>query len=100
MKKLILFLSTFVLLSCASQVSNTNNDGSSYEKAIVIKASNEMIGVGKEYEWIKINFPGAQLVEQSSGPHNGRKYDIITIKTSDGQKRTFYFDINNFYGKY
>ena len=32
---------------------NTGNDGSSFEKAIVIKEKSEMTGVDAEYAWIR-----------------------------------------------
>jgi len=102
MKTFLLALSiAFSIVSCSTQNATTNNnDGSSYEKAIVIKASNEMLGVGKEYEWIKNNYPNSKPVSQSSTKYNGRYYDVIKIKTSDGQEKSIYFDINNFYGKF
>ena len=103
MKKILFILSIlFMITSCSTQSSTTNNgnDGSSYEKAIVIKASSEDVGVRKEYEWIRNNYPNSQFDGQSTGSYKGRHYDVITIINSDNQEKTIYFDINNFYGKF
>lgn len=79
---------------------STENDGSSFEKAIVIKEKNETAGVHAEYEWLKENYPGYRTKGQSLSDYKGRPFDIITIITADGFEKSIYFDISNFFGKF
>ena len=80
----------------------TDSDGSSPEKAIVIqniKSYSE--GVDAECEYLESIY-GKQNVEwrlneQGVTMYRKRFYDIIKIKFRNGQKRTFWFDINAFY---
>jgi VCBS repeat-containing protein len=37
--------------------------------------------------------------EQSLQKHGARLYDAMEITTSDGTRKTVYFDISEFYGK-
>ena len=79
---------------------SVENDGSSFEKAIVIQARNENDGVSAEYAWIRQHYPGCKINGQSLVDHNKKPYDLIKIKTSDGRDLTIYFDISNFFGKF
>ncbi len=78
---------------------NSTNDGSSYEKAIVINAKNEQKGVAAEYEWLRNNYPGYKLIKQSLQSKGQKHYDAMLIKTKQGEEKTIYFDITNFFGK-
>lgn len=117
MKKIIpVLLLSIVFVSCSSSrknVSSTNNsgqlemskanpdaDGSSFEKAIVIMEKSETVGVNAEYKWLKDNYPGCTTKGQALVFNNKRPYDILTIKTKDGEEKKIYFDISNFYGKF
>jgi len=75
-------------------------DGSSYEKAIVIQEKSETPGVNAEYKWIAEHYPGYSRGMQSLNFYNKKPYDIITIKTKDGEEKKIYFDISNFFGKF
>ena len=75
-------------------------DGSSYEKAIIIRQETEKAGVDAEYVWIGAKYPGYKMLGQSLTQKDGKPYDILDIKTASGEKVTVYFDISNFFGKW
>jgi hypothetical protein len=114
MKKiLILFVFCILIVSCsttkrASNVTTnqnnisitTENDGSSYDKAIVINEKNESDGVHAEYAWLKKKYPGYNSKGQSLSFYKKKPYDIISIVTSEGLEKNIYFNISNFYGKF
>jgi hypothetical protein len=72
----------------------SGGDGSSIEKAVIIKAPDNFIGVRVEYAWIKKNCPGWKLEKQSAF-----KAGKMEFSTPDGRQKTIYFDITAFYGK-
>ncbi len=75
------------------------NDGSSAERAIVIKAKDEAAGVAAEYDWLRAKYPGHTFMQQSTNTVGRKMYDVMVIKTKEGEEKTFYFDITNFFGK-
>lgn len=75
-------------------------NGLSISEAIVINESNETDGVAAEYDWLRANYPGYSLIKQSLINVEGKPYDKMDIKTADGVKKTIYFDISNFFGKF
>src|SRR5687767_2581632 len=79
---------------------NTDNDGSSFEKAIVIEEKSTLIGVDAEYAWIRQQYPGYKKQSQSLHHLNNRSYDIITIITKEGEEKKIHFDITKFFGKF
>jgi uncharacterized membrane protein YkoI len=83
-----------------SPKSSAQKDGSNYEKAIVIKAKNEAKGVAEEYKWLREQYPGYKLIEQSLSSEGKKHYDILKIQTKDGEEKSIYFDITNFFGKW
>lgn len=108
---LLILLSIGLFFSCSTHKKITNNentttvkdsfnDGSSYEKAIVIQEKSETTGVDAEYKWIRIYYPGCKIKGQSLSFHQNKPYDIIDITTSDGKDVSIHFDISNFYGKF
>lgn len=80
--------------------SSAQKDGSNYEKAIVIKAKNETDGIAAEYKWLRENYPGHTLIKQSLHAEGKKHYDIMQIKTKEGNEKSIYFDITNFFGKW
>ncbi len=114
MKKIALLLVlTFLVLSCSttkrlsespsSQNSSSIqgiNDGSSFEKAIVIKEYREKPGVDAEYIWLRKNYPGYKLKMQALIHNNNKPYDKLDIITASGEEKSIYFDISNFFGKF
>lgn len=75
-------------------------DGSSIEKAILIKAKTDMGGVDEEYAWLRKNYPGYKSMGQALLNKNKRIYDRIKITTAEGDIKDFYFDITNCFGKF
>jgi hypothetical protein len=75
-------------------------DGGSFEKAIVIEATNERQGIAAEREWVNKNLPGWKISRQAllNGP-GGRHYDRIELTGPDGARKTIFFDITVFFGK-
>ena len=118
MKRLLPLLIMVLLVSCSStkktQAPSTINssssstavkgtteiDGSSYDKAIVVKEKNETKGIAAEYKWLRDNYPGYKLISQSLDTKEKKRYDIMEIETANGEKKTVYFDITNFFGKW
>jgi hypothetical protein len=81
----------------------SGGNGDSFESAVVINAADSLTGVKAEYDFV-INQCGQRgkdwdLHEQIMSPHNGKPHDVFVVKLSNGQIRTFYFDISNFFGK-
>ncbi|MGG7036483.1 MAG: hypothetical protein ACI7YS_14995, partial [Flavobacterium sp.] len=124
LKKIVsLFIISILTLSCSSmQTSNSELDywnkppdltnvtyegeGKSAENAILIKnAMNERNGVAAEYAYISkihgIKFVDWKPIGQSTITHNNKNIDIIDIEViNKSEKKSFYFDITEFYGKF
>jgi len=107
---LILFVIGFLSVACSTTkkvtqvnspgIASVENDGSSFEKAIVIKEEHETPGIHAEYAWIRNKYPGSKTNGQALSYHDKKPYDIINITTADNTKIEVYFDISNFYGKF
>jgi hypothetical protein len=85
-------------------VGYSENDGSSFENAIIIKAPNSSLGIHTEYVLLEEKF-GKRDVDfkflgQQLQSNNGKFYDVLEIKTSDGTTRKIYFDISDFFLKF
>ncbi|PKP19124.1 MAG: hypothetical protein CVU05_12060 [Bacteroidetes bacterium HGW-Bacteroidetes-21] len=113
MRNIIVCISLLsLIISCSptkriTNGSNQNNSsvvtdelGSSFKNAIIIKEETETTGVDAEYAWIKKNYPGYKTIQQALKKDNNKYYDIIDIKTAQGEKKSIYFDITNFFGKF
>ena len=75
-------------------------DGSSKEKAIIILgAESELEGVDAEFEFIQRLYSDFELDNQTFIGEEDKKYDLLTIKLSDGTKKDIWFDITDFYGR-
>lgn len=77
-----------------------SGSGTSFSDAIVIQEETETKGVAAEYAWLKKNYPGYKLIKQSLQYNDGKPYDVMEIKTADGDTKKVYFDISNFFGKF
>ncbi len=111
MKRLLLFSMFLGLAQLSMAVSESlpvipfaivqfdDRDGSSFEKAIIIEETSEKAGVPAEYEWLRKHYPGYKKIKQSLRQYQGRYYDILLIK-HNGKKKTVYFDIDNFFGRW
>ncbi len=99
-------LAIAVIIGCSAvadakppAVSLSGGDGSSFSRAIVVKAPTDRAGVDAQHDYIAKHFGkwrsiGVKLVE-----HNKPLFDIMSFTTADGKKHTLYFDISNYYGK-
>lgn len=103
MKKLLFCLLMIgMLASCSTskKLSSNDGEGSSYDKAVVITSKNETEGINAEYAWLKEHYPGYKTEMQSLNYQNKKPYDILNIITADGTKKSVYFDISGFFGKW
>ena len=90
---------TVVSKSSSTTEASSENDGSSFDKAIVIHQDHETQGISDEYAWIRNKYPGSKTQSQSLSYNDKKPYDIIHIVTADGKEMAIYFDISNFFGK-
>jgi|ERR1043166_3071610 hypothetical protein len=91
-----------LLFGCAApkppEPPRVSGDGSSFEQAVIIQASNESAGVAAEYAWLRARYPIYRLQLQSLQQNGNRAYDRMDIVTPQGP-RSVYFDISSFFGK-
>ncbi|HKZ66413.1 MAG TPA: hypothetical protein VJ111_08670 [Chitinophagaceae bacterium] len=73
--------------------------GTSFSNAVVIMLENERAGLDEEYKWLANNFPGYALIRRTHVKRSSRHYDIVRIKTKQGQVKDIYFDSTRFWGK-
>ena len=74
-------------------------DMSGCDRMVPINARNTSEGFARENDWIRRNYPGAEIVRQRGSQCGSRKVDIVTIETRDGTRRDIFFDITSFFGK-
>jgi len=77
----------------ANKLSMLEKDGSSFEKAVMVK------NISEEYEWLGQYFPGYKFILQSLMFDKKQPYDVLKIVTIDGETLHIYFNISSFYGK-
>ena len=77
----------------------SGGDGSTEEKAVIIKNATEDTGVAAEYSYLSQHFPGYHMDEQAVMTDKGRSFDLLKITTAKREKKSLYFDITSFYGK-
>ena len=73
--------------------------GTSFSNAIVIMVESEREGLSEEYKWLANNYPGYALIRRTHIERSSKHYDIIRIKTKQGQVKNIYFDSTRFWGK-
>jgi hypothetical protein len=74
--------------------------GTSFETAIVLEdATNTYDGIAAESAYIRKHHPGWRPMQQSLVEHEGRHYDLIDLIGPNGETRTIYFDITDWFGK-
>ena len=83
----------FVSCATVKQSNNEPRDGSSFEKAIVVKS------IAQEYAYVKTVCPECQLQAQSLVFNKKKPYDLLIFKKSNGEEVVYYFDVSRFYGK-
>lgn len=75
-------------------------DGSTPQKAVQILGATESTGIKAEYQWLDAHYPGWKGRDQSLLNQDKRIYDVMDFVMPDGSKRTVYFDITDYFGKY
>ena len=77
------------------------NSGKSFEDAIVITgAGHNFEGQGAEYRYLEQKYgPRGKdwVVEQFLIAKDGKFYDILELNFMDGDRKTVFFDISDFY---
>ena len=73
--------------------------GGSFSNAVVIMVENERAGLDEEYKWLANYFPGYALIRRTHVKRSSRHYDVVRIKTKQGQVKDVYFDSTRFWGK-
>jgi hypothetical protein len=88
-------------------VSVTGEGGESPETAFVVHATSPGAGIPAEYEHISFmhgrkrvewDMESQRVTSKQFEDGTVRYYDNIAIKLEDGTKRSYYFDITQFYG--
>lgn len=88
-------------------------DGTSFESAVVLEAKTQAEGVAAQQAWIEKHLPGArpappqktdtgdEIVSfgQEVIQHGGKLYSVVHLVTPDGKPRGVHFDITGYFGK-
>ena len=80
-------------------VTFARGDGSSVAEAILVKGANEATGVAAEYQWLRDHLPGCRPERQVLLDVGGRRYDQLDVVMPNGERRSVFFDITEFFGK-
>ena len=73
--------------------------GTSFDNPVDIRVEKESLGLIEEYKWLSNNYPGYGLIRRTQATRSSRHYDIVRIKTKQGQLKDIYFDTTYFFGK-
>ena len=100
----ILLIAVTVLSGCFL-FPETPKEGSSFETAVVIQADHEEEGIAMEYDYLYDNAclendGGKEVEMQELQEHEGSLYDILHVVCNNGEKETYYFNIDSFFGKW
>ncbi len=76
-----------------NKLSLLEKDGSSFKNAVIVN------NISEEYEWLGQYYPGYKLIQQSLMYDKKQPFDVLDIKTIDGESIIVYFDISLFFGK-
>jgi len=89
-----------VLQPAPQRLAYAGGDGSSRDQAVIIKeAKYHEIGTLAEKMWLEKRYPGYCQARQSELSSGGKQFDLVELKTADGQVRTIYFDSTSFAAK-
>ena len=77
----------------------SGGDGSSFAKAIVVKAPTDHVGVDAQHDYIAKHFAKWRSIGVKSVEYNKRIFDIMSFTTPGEKNHTLYFDITDCYGK-
>ncbi|HEU4719122.1 MAG TPA: hypothetical protein VFU15_14860 [Bacteroidia bacterium] len=108
---LIILLATVLFVACRTQSAATgetnttqhantgDQDGLSFQTAVVVLDTTETKGIATEYVWMGIHYPGWHVQVQSLVFQDKKPYDVFVVKKGR-KKKKLYFDISNFFGKW
>ncbi len=93
--KLGIVICLIIITSCSTTKNgiNTLRDGSSFEKAVIVRS------ISEEYEYVGKVCPDCKLSVQYLTFKKKKPYDILEMERPDGEHVSYYFDISKFYGK-
>ncbi|NRD19034.1 hypothetical protein HNV08_03160 [Winogradskyella eckloniae] len=77
----------------SQSIDNTGRDGSSFEKAIIVKS------ISDEYAFVKKACVNCTLLGQALAYNDKKPFDILRLKNAEGETVSYYFDISLFFGK-
>ena len=84
----------------AGPVEFAGGDGGSIESAVVIRgAKHESEGISAEHRYLSAHFGSWFLKRQALINQKGRVYDQMEITDQNGNQRSVYFDITDFFAK-
>ena len=86
--------------AAAGPVTFAGGDGSSAAEAILVKGATEATGVAAEYQWLRDHLPGCRPERQVLLDVGGRRYDQLDVVMPNGERRSVFFDITEFFGKF
>lgn len=94
LNSLILF-TLVIAVSCSTSrhISQTERDGSSFSKAVIVKS------IQDEYRFAAEACGNCKFLGQSLVFKKGKPYDILKYQKPNGDIVLYYFDISEFYGK-
>jgi hypothetical protein len=95
----LIFLCAGALSIGKEPIAYAGGDGSSAEKAVIIKNATGETGVSAEYAYLAKHFPGYKRGKQSLVRQEDRLFDVLEFTTADGKTMTIFFDITEFFGK-
>ena len=109
---IVLLIAIMLLTACSSpKKTSTKGDlpkvtsadvllgGTSFNNPIVIMVQSERAGIDEEYKWLSNSYQGYALIRRTHVNRSLRYYDIVRIKTKQGQVKDIYFDSTRFWGK-
>jgi len=70
--------------------------GTSYGNPVVIGVKTERVGLDEEYKWLSNTYPGYTVIKRRHEKKSPKHYDIIRIRTKQGQVKDVYFDSTSF----
>jgi hypothetical protein len=113
MKKIHLFLAFLIFLAACSspkkapvkenkpRISKADmlRGGTSFSNPVLIQVRTESAGIDEEYKWLSNSYPGYKLIRRTQATRGARHFDIVRIKTRQGQTKDVYFDSTSFFGR-
>jgi hypothetical protein len=98
MKSVAFIIVAVAAIGCRTQSEPyrfSGGDGSTRQRAIIVKARDAGIGVAAKMIWMNERYPGWREVTNYSARVDGRWYHDVVV-TRDGQTNRIYFDYTDF----